>query len=151
MPRRPGASLDSSPIPGGLRGGASIILVGGGCTCLVLSYRPTLRMQSLTSPLHPARSLTCFHPPFKSRPNAKQYSQLLVLNQRTPPFLPFPGLVKGSKRGTFPRKGGHLPNNLASPVSKGGCQMPHTTSCPGFGCPPLTSPNTPTEDAQLPR
>lgn len=105
MPRRPGASLDSSPIPGGLRGGASIFLVGGGCTCLVLSYRPTLRMQSLTSPLHPARSLTCFHLPFRSGPNAKQYSQLLVLNQGTSPSLPFPGLVKGSKQeGDFPQK-----------------------------------------------
>lgn len=90
VPRRPGASLDSSPIPGGLRGGAGIFLVGGGCTCLTLLQ--THPQDAITHSLHPARSLTCLHPPCRvdqtldSTPTPRA-------EPRDAPSLAFPGLA----------------------------------------------------------
>lgn len=51
-----------APSQGACLGGASLILVGGECTCLVPSSRPTLGMQSLTLSILPGPLPASIHP-----------------------------------------------------------------------------------------
>ncbi|XP_019515828.1 PREDICTED: collagen alpha-1(III) chain-like isoform X1 [Hipposideros armiger] len=167
MPRPPGASLDSSPIPGGQRGSKALgisLPPGAPASPLPLPLQTSAqwRWVPLPSPICPA---LCLHPVSRGGTSAGLDSSSLSKRGSTPVLIlrdasllcPRKGRVSaGAAGGRLSRTREETPFKPRSRSSPGAvvgrsCPAAPDNSVPRLRGPPLILQRTPTAAAQLPR